>query len=107
MKFLNPSELSNLIYEDYKGTNFDGYKFKINNSPTLRVSKQGKIISCTCQLHSIKLVKEKACRFTIAFELLEQLSLELSELSRQYSDKYNRFNQLLVKWKKKNLIKNS
>ena len=30
---------------------------------------------------------------------LEKLSLELAELSKQYSDKYNRFNQLLAKWK--------
>lgn len=68
MKFLNPSELSERIYLDYKGTNFNGYKFKINNSPTIRANKKGKILSCTCKLHSIKLVKDKKCRFTMALE---------------------------------------
>ena len=68
MKFLNPSELSKLIYLDYEGTNFDGYKFRINNSPTIRANKKGKVVSCTCKLHSLKLVEDKKCRFLIAFE---------------------------------------
>ena len=66
MKFLNPSELSKLVYLDYEGTNFNGYKFKINNSPTVRTNKRGKILSCTCKLHSLHSPKDRDCRFTIA-----------------------------------------
>ena len=35
-------------------------------------------------------------------EELESLSLEMAEMNKKYSDLYNRWNQLLVKWKKKN-----
>jgi hypothetical protein len=34
---------------------------------------------------------------------LEQLALEIAEINKQLSDKYNRFNQLLAKWKNKKL----
>lgn len=67
INFLNPSELSKRVYLEYEGKNFNGYKFKINNSPTIRVSKgkQNRILSCTCKLHSIKELTQN-CRFTIA-----------------------------------------
>jgi len=79
MKFLNPSELSKRIYLDYEGTNFNGYKFRINNSPTIRTNKKGKVCSCTCLLHSIKLVKDNDCRFTIAFEFYEKQKRNISK----------------------------
>ena len=49
MKFLNAAELSKLIYEDYNGREFIGYKFKINNSPIIRVSKESGEVSKDCR----------------------------------------------------------
>ena len=73
MKFLNSAELTKKIYEDYIGIQFIGYKFKINNSPTIRVTKGAKkLLSCTCKLHSIHSLKDKKCRFTEAFELWKE-----------------------------------
>ena len=53
MKFLNSEELAKLIYLDYKGNNYNGYNFRISNSPAIRTNKEGKILSCTCKRHSI------------------------------------------------------
>ena len=79
MKFLNPSELNKLVYLDYEGTNFDGYKFKINNSPTIRTSKSNKVMSCTCKLHSIKLVKDKDCRYVTAFNFYAEKKRNINQ----------------------------
>ena len=76
MKFLNPSELSKLAYIDYEGTKFIGYKFKINNSPTVRMSRTGKRISCTCKHSSIK--EEKNCRYILAIEFFRNANHQIN-----------------------------
>ena len=74
MKFLNPDELAKRIYLDYKGKKFDAYKFRISNSPSIRVSKEGVVRNCTCLYHSLKPVK-KPCRFTDAFKIYEKRNI--------------------------------
>ena len=71
IKPFTSEQLSRLICEDYNGTNFIGYKFKISNSPLIRINKESKnIISCTCRLHSIKDIDmKKDCRFISALRL--------------------------------------
>ena len=71
MKYLNYHELSKLVYEDYTGKNFIGYKFKIDNSPTIRFSKEYKNLkSCSCAFHSIKDIDfKKDCRYTKALKI--------------------------------------
>lgn len=74
---LSSEELAKLIYTDYKGKSFIGYKFKIPKSPTIRVSKiNSAIYSCTCRAHSIhgdKSVEKIKCRYTEAFKKAKEM----------------------------------
>ena len=76
MKYLNSEELAKLIYLDYKGNNYNGYNFRISNSPTIRTNKEGKILSCTCKRHSIhgdKKPEKVYCRFTDAYKIWQKM----------------------------------
>ena len=71
---LSSEELATNIFKDYEGMSFTGYKFKIPNSPTIRVSKENPdyIRSCTCKNHSIngdKPVNKVKCRYTEAYKI--------------------------------------
>ena len=70
MNLLSSEELAKLVYLDYKGDKFTGYKLKIKNTPLVRVSngEQKRINSCTCKAHSIHGMK-KHCRYTKAVTL--------------------------------------
>ena len=75
MKLLSAEDLSKKIFKDYEGTSFTGYKFKIENSPTIRVSKENPdyIKSCTCKFHSVKDINQKKdCRFTSAYRTAKE-----------------------------------
>ena len=72
MNLLSSKELAKLVYLDYKGEKFTGYKLKIKNTPLVRVSngEQKRINSCTCAHHSIKDIgMKKHCRYTKAVTL--------------------------------------
>ena len=77
---LSPEDLAKKIFEDYKGMKFIGYKFKIFDSPMVRVSIENPdtIYSCTCKNHSIngdKPVEKVKCRYTEAYKIAKEARL--------------------------------
>lgn len=83
MPLFTSEELAKLIYVDYEGINFIGYKFKIKKSPLIRLAngKTFKVISCTCAFHSVKDVDmKKHCRFTKATLIYRKALKERGEI---------------------------
>ena len=75
MNFLSAKELKDLIYLDFEGANFIGYKFKISNSPCIRVTKEAGKITCSCKNHTIhadKKTEKVKCRFIEAYKIYDE-----------------------------------
>lgn len=78
MKFLNSNELSKLVYEERKGSNYRWFSFReISNPPSLRVNLElTKVYNCTCAMHSVEdIMIKKKCRFISAFEKAKEARL--------------------------------
>ena len=74
---LSSKELAKKIFKVYEGMSFIGYKFRIPNSPAIRVSKENPdyIRSCTCKTHSIhgdKPIEKVKCRYTEAYKIYHE-----------------------------------
>lgn len=78
MKYLNSEQLAKLIYEERKGNYYRWFSFKeISNPPSIRVSKEiGKVLNCTCKLHSVQdILLKRKCRFILAYENAKESKL--------------------------------